>query len=254
MRSRPFRFLLAVSVFGAGGALVACGGDDAGGGGTEAVSIEEFCDRIAALESAAEPDDIGAAVGAIEGLVDAAPTDEVREALETLVPVLSRMGAIDENDPDAISELMGLAMDPEVMAASTVLEKFGTEQCGFSADDPTSGDDLGSAESTPEFSFDEGADPSLAAFETEPIREFLEASAVEFLNGGSISSITVLGEGEGYSVTVDATSSSGVAAVPICELLVDFYDSNAPGVDVTIEVMTEGLPAVLRQPGGICES
>ena len=214
MRSYRLRSALALLSIGAASLLVACGGDDGGSsGGDGAVSIEEFCDRISALESAAEPDDIGAAVAAIEGLVDAAPTAEVRDALETLVPVLSRMGAIDENDPEGIGELMGLAMDPEVMAASAVLEEFGTEQCGFSSDDSTSGGDFGSTESVPEFSFEEGADPSLAVFETGPIREFLEASAVEYLNGGSISSITVLGEGEGYSVAVDATSPSGVAAV-----------------------------------------
>lgn len=250
MRSNRLRPALALLSIGAGSLLVACGGDEGSenGGGSGSVSIEEFCSRIDALASAVEPDDIGAAVAAIEGLIDAAPTAEVRDALETLVPVLSRMGAIDENDPAAIGELMELAMDPEVMEASAVLEEFGTEQCGFSPDDATS------TESVPEFSFDEGADPSIAVFETDTIREFLEASAIEFLNGGSISSITLLGEGDGYAVTVDATSPSGVTAVPICELLVDFYDSNAPDVDVTIEVLTEGRPAVLRQPGGICES
>jgi hypothetical protein len=249
MRPTPFRSALTAGTIGAALLLSACGGGDGtDGGAADTVSIEEFCSRIDALASAAEPDDIGSAVAAIEGLVDAAPTDEVRDALETLVPVLSRMGAIDENDPDAIGELMELAMDPKIMEASAVLETFGTVQCGFSPDDATS------TESVPEFSFDEGADPSIAVFETDTIREFLEASAIEFLNGGSISSITVLGEGDGYAVTVDSTSDSGVAAVPICELLVELFDTNAPDVDVTIEVMTEGLPAALRRPGGICES
>lgn len=249
MRSTRLVTALTLSSLAAGSLLVACGGDGgSGGGSSEGVSVEEFCSRIEALESAAEPDDIGAAVAAIEGLVDAAPTDEVREALETLIPVLARMSEIDENDPDAIGELMGLAMDPKIMEASTVLEEFGTQQCGFTSDDS------GSTDTVPEFSFDEGADPSLAAFETSTIWDYLDANASDYLNGGSFTSVSVQGQGDGYLVTVDASSSGGVAAVPICELMVEFYDTNAPGVDVAIEVLTEGLAAVTRQPGGICES
>ncbi len=134
MRPTPFRSTLTAGTIGALLFLGACGGDSNDGGGaseTGGVSNEQFCERIAALEAAVEPDDIGSAVAALEGLVDAAPTDEVRNALETLIPVLSRMSTIDENDPDAIGELMELAMDPEIMEASAVLETFGTEQCGF---------------------------------------------------------------------------------------------------------------------------
>jgi hypothetical protein len=248
MRSNRLRPALALLSIGAASLLVACGGDEGSSGGDGAASIEEFCDRISALESAVEPDDIGAAVAAIEGLVDAAPTAEVRDALETLVPVLSRMGAIDENDPDAIGELMGLAMDPEVMEASAVLEKFGTEECGFAAEDSASSD------SAADFSTDEGSDGSEAAFDASALSDFLDSNGEAFLNGGSISSVAVQGEGDGYRISVDASSAGGVDAQSICELLVDFYDTNAPDVDVTIEVTTEGLPAVLRQPGGICES
>lgn len=249
MRSTLFRSVLTVSAIGATSLLVACGGDDgSGGGSSEGVSVEEFCTRIEALESAVEPDDIGAAVAAIEGLVDAAPTDEVRDALETLIPVLSRMSEIDENDPDAIGELMELAMDPKIMEAGAVLEEFGTEQCGFTSDDS------GSTDSLPDSSVDEGSDPVTGAFDTSTVWDHLEANASDFLNGGSFTSVSVQGQGSGYLVSVDATSSGGVAAVPICEVLVDYFETNAPGVDVTIDVMTEGLTAATRLPGGICES
>jgi hypothetical protein len=158
------------------------------------------------------------------------------------------MGDIDENDPDAVGELMGLLMDPEVMEASTVLEEFGTEQCGFSSEDSASSDTVA------EVSTDEASDLSEATFDSSAVSDFLEANGEAFLNGGSIASVAIQGEGDGYRVSVDATSAEGVDAVSICELLVDFYDTNAPDVDVTVEVTTEGLPAVLRQPGGICES
>ena len=247
MRS-PFSVVI-ISAIGASSLLVACGGDDgSSGGSSEAVSVEEFCTRIEALESAAEPDDIGAAVAAIEGLVDAAPTDEVRDALETLIPVLARMSEIDENDPDAIGELMSLAMDPKIMEASTVLENFGTEQCGFTSDD------TGWSDTAPDTASGAGAPSALDVFDAAAIQEYLDANATDYLNGGSFTSVSVQGQGDGYLVSVDATSAGGVAAVPICELLVDFYDTNAPGVDVAIEILTEGLAAVTRQPGGICES
>lgn len=253
MPSTLLRSVLTVFLIGATGLLVACGGDDGGsgsggGGSGEGVSVEEFCSRIEALESAVAPDDMVAAVAAIEDLVDVAPTDEVRDALETLVPVLSRMSELDENDPDAIGELMNLAMDPKIMEASTVLEEFGAEQCGFPSEES------GSADSVPEPAVDEGTDPALDVFEATTIREYVETAGSEYLNGGSIAAVSVSGAGMGYFVSVDATSPNGVAAVPMCELLVEFYETNAPGVDVTLEVMTEGLPAVTRQPGGVCES
>ena len=112
--------------------LIACGGDDESSSADSAVSIEEFCAKIDDLESAVEPDDMASAVAALSDLVDSSPSSEVRKALETLIPVITKMADIDENDPDAIGELMGLMMDPDVMEAGTVLETFGAEQCGFS--------------------------------------------------------------------------------------------------------------------------
>ncbi len=115
----------------AASSLFACGGDDDSSSADSVVSIEEFCAKVDALESAVEPDDMASAVAALSDLVDSSPTPEIRDALETLIPVITKMADIDENDPDAIGELMGLMMDPDVMEAGTVLENFGAEQCGF---------------------------------------------------------------------------------------------------------------------------
>lgn len=126
------RLLLTTSVtLIATASLFACGGDDESSSADSAVSIEEFCAKIDDLESAVEPDDMASAVAALSDLVDSSPTPEIRDALETLIPVITKMADIDENDPDAIGELMGLMMDPDVMEAGTVLETFGAEQCGF---------------------------------------------------------------------------------------------------------------------------
>lgn len=246
MRISRSRSLAVLVVIGASSLLVACGGDDSSSNG--ALSIDEFCSRIDALESAVQPDDIAAAVDAIEGLVDSAPTDEVRDALETLVPVLSRMGEVDQNDPDAFAEFMELALDPKVVEASQTLETFGTEECGFAADDSES-ENAG----TDEFPED-GEELSASAIDSTAILDHLEANANQFLNGGAFSSVAVQGLGDGYLVSVDTTTTEGVEAESICEVLAEYVDSNAPEVDVTIEVTTEGSPAVSRQPGGACES
>lgn len=136
MRTSFSRSFVVLASLGTGVLLVGCGGDDSGSGsggsgGGDAVSIEEFCDKISALESAVEPDDMASAVAVIADLADSAPTDELKDALETMLPVLEGMAEIDENDPDAMNELMTLMMDPDVMEASAVMEAFGDEECGF---------------------------------------------------------------------------------------------------------------------------
>ncbi|MEY3679463.1 MAG: hypothetical protein ACO27U_04915 [Ilumatobacteraceae bacterium] len=136
MRTTLARTAVLLSLVTVGGLVSACGGDDGssnGGGG--AASVEEFCTQIENLESAVEPDDMAAAVGALQDLIDSAPSKDVREALETLIPVLEGMSSIDENDPEAMNDLMELMMDPKVMEASATLESFGAEECGF---EPTS--------------------------------------------------------------------------------------------------------------------
>lgn len=228
-------------LIGAGSLLVACGGGGGDANDAGSTSVEAFCDRIAALETAVAPDDVEAAVAALEDLVKAAPNDEVREALETLVPVLTRMSEIDESDQDAINELMDLMVDPKVMEASTVLEDFGSEECGLSGD------------TTDEPATDSNSIAPDAVFDSATIQALVEVEGSEFLNGGSITSVVV--EGDTYrTVVVDTTSADGVAALPICEVLADYFDTLAPDVDVEIAVLTEGLPAALRLPGGNCEA
>lgn len=230
-----------VATIGAGSLLVACGGDGGNASGGSSTSVEEFCDRISALETAAAPDDVRAAVAALEDLVQAAPNDEVRKALETLVPVLTRLSEIDETDQDAMNELLDLMTDPKVMEASTVLENFGSEQCGISGD--TTGEPAAESNSiAPE-----------AAFDSTTIQTLIEVEAAELLNGGTITSVVV--QGDAYrTVVVDIASADEVAALPICQLLADYFDTIAPEVDVEIAILAEGLPAVLRLPGGNCET
>ena len=109
----------------------ACGGDDSSKANSSPVSIEEFCGQIEALDAAGDPDDMASAIGALEDLVSAAPTKELREALDTMIPLLQNMADIDESDPNAFAEVMSMMMDPAIIEAGTVLEEFGAEECGF---------------------------------------------------------------------------------------------------------------------------
>ncbi len=109
----------------------ACGGDDSGKANSSPVSIEEFCGQIEALDAAGDPEDMASALATLEDLASAAPTKELRDALDTMLPLLQSMSEIDENDPNAFAEVMSMMMDPAIMEAGTVLEDFGAEECGF---------------------------------------------------------------------------------------------------------------------------
>ena len=124
-------FAISVTVLSSSLVLGACGGDDSSKANSAPVSIEEFCDQIEALDAAGDPDDMASVIDALEGLVSAAPTKELRDALDTMIPVLQNMADIDESDPDAFAEVMSMMMDPAIIEAGTVLEEFGAEECGF---------------------------------------------------------------------------------------------------------------------------
>lgn len=117
---------------------VSCGGDDGGfsgvdgGSGGKSLSDEEFCAEIEALDDV-DPsvDDMADVVTMIEDLADKAPNDELRDAMLALVPVMSALADIDENDPDAMNEVMEIMMDPEVLAAGELIETYSTETCGI---------------------------------------------------------------------------------------------------------------------------
>jgi len=122
---------IAVTSLSSGLVLGACGGDDSSNANSSPVSIEEFCDQIEALDVAGDPDDIASALGALKDLASAAPTKELRDALNTMLPLLESVSEIDESDPNAFAEVMSMMMDPAIMEAGTVLEDFGAEECGF---------------------------------------------------------------------------------------------------------------------------
>jgi len=107
-----------------------CGGDDSGSG--SALSNEEFCAKVEALD-AMDPStgDMADVVTTVEELADAAPSNELRDAMLALVPVMTALENLDENDPDAMNKIMEIMMDPEVIAAGELIEEYSTETCGI---------------------------------------------------------------------------------------------------------------------------
>jgi hypothetical protein len=53
---------------------------------------------------------------------------------------MTEMEGVDENDPEAMSKVMEIIMDPKVTEAGEVIEKYSTEVCGLSVTDETTVD------------------------------------------------------------------------------------------------------------------
>jgi len=107
-----------------------CGGDDSGSG--SALSNEAFCAKLSSLDDL-DPlsDDMSKLTEIVEELADVAPSAELRDAVLTLTPMMTVLAELDENDPAAMSEMMEILTDPDVVAAGESIEEFGVETCGL---------------------------------------------------------------------------------------------------------------------------
>lgn len=107
-------------------ALSACGGDSSTPSGDAA-----FCKDIEKLDDIDLGDDIGAAAGILTDLAEKAPNDEIRDALLVIAPIFEQLANTDQADAEAMSGILEMMSSPEVTAASEVLDRFGTDICGF---------------------------------------------------------------------------------------------------------------------------
>ena len=107
--------------------LIACG-DDSSSSGAQ-LTDEQFCAKVADMDDLENFD--ATAIAAMNELIDSAPNDELRDALKVLVPVLTEMEGVDENDPEAMTKVMEIIMDPKVTEAGEVIEKYSTDVCGI---------------------------------------------------------------------------------------------------------------------------
>ena len=88
--------------------------------------------------------DIAAAAEILVELAQKAPNAEVRDALGVIAPIFERLGSVDQTDETAMMEILEEMSSPEVTAASEVLDRYGSDVCGF---DDT--DDSMSTDTTP---------------------------------------------------------------------------------------------------------
>lgn len=117
---------LVLSVAVCGIVLTSCGGGDS----TPSVD-KAFCKDIEQLDELDVQTDIGAAARILTELAAKAPNADVRGALELIAPIFTKMSEVDQNDQQAMSEILSMMSSPEIEAASKTLNKYGTEVCGF---------------------------------------------------------------------------------------------------------------------------
>ena len=119
--------------------IISCGGDsDSSAKASEA----EFCAMLQAIESdqvfenaMEDPEAIAEATKLLTDLAEAAPTAQLKEAVETLIPVMETMATIDENDPEALASLMELMSDPKLESAGETVDAFTVDVCKISTSD-----------------------------------------------------------------------------------------------------------------------
>lgn len=117
---------------------VACGGggDAMGGNSGTRLTDEAFCAKIATLNDQTSGDNPSPqamldSLKVIQEMAKVAPTAELQQALEAYTPLLEEMSKLDQNDPEALSTIIGKMVTPELTAAGKVLSAYTTDVCGI---------------------------------------------------------------------------------------------------------------------------
>lgn len=229
---------------------VSCGGDS--GSGSAALSDEEFCLEVAALDGM-NPDvgDMAEIVTTIEDLAAKAPSDELRDAMLALVPVMTMLSEIDENDPDAMNKVMEVMMDPEVMAAGELIEKYSSETCGI---DDSAGDESssGSSDTMPT----EGSNGAYIFDDIEAgeLSDYVEANGTDYFPNGYVNSTSMSGA-DGYTeVIMDFADADSVDGVSLCEVIFEGISMSTADTAVRIVVQQDTVDIAVREVDGECSA
>lgn len=223
-----------------------CGGDDSGSG--PALSNEEFCAKVEALD-AMDPgtDDMAEVVATVEELADAAPSEELRDAMRALVPVMTALENLDENDPDAMNKIMEIMMDPEVIAAGELIENFSSETCGIDPDD-------GGSESTSDTIAEPGSNGAYIVddIESRDISDYVEANGSDLFPGGYVSSTSLTGGSDFTDVVLDFADADTIDGVGLCELILESINAGTADTAVRIVVQENTVDIAVREVDGEC--
>jgi len=119
--------------------VISCGGDsDSSAKASEA----EFCAMLQAIESDQvfenamdDPEATAEAIKLLTELAQAAPTAELEESVEALIPVMEALATLDEKDPDALASLSELMSDPDLEAAGETVDTYSKDVCKIPTSD-----------------------------------------------------------------------------------------------------------------------
>jgi hypothetical protein len=119
--------------------IISCGGDS---GLSSQGSEEEFCAMLQSIESDQvfenamdDPEATAEAIKLLTELAQAAPTAELEESVEALIPVMEALATLDENDPDALASLSELMSDPDLEAAGETVDTYSKDVCKIPTSD-----------------------------------------------------------------------------------------------------------------------
>jgi len=227
----------------------ACGGGDSSGSG---LTDEEFCVKVAEMETLGSGEteaDMAAAVAALDDLAAAAPTKELREALETLGPVMTEMAGLDENDPDAMNKAFEIMMDPKVMAAGELIEKYGSETCGLD-DESTSDADTMPIDTMPTLGSNGGY--IFDDMSASDVSDYVEANGADYFPNGYISSTSINGADDYSEVIMDFVDADTIDGVALCEVIAEGIGLSTADTAVRIVVQEDAVDIAVREVDSEC--
>ena len=218
--------------------LVACGSDSSSSGAR--LTDEQFCAKVADMDDLETFD--SSAIAMMNELIDSAPNDELRDALKVLVPVMTEMEGVDENDPEAMSKVFEIIMDPKVTEAGEVIEKYSTEVCGIT-DETTVGAGSITMGTTGNV-FDD--------VDLDEIQNYVLSEASQYFVGGQIGSNGMEGNDWYTTYTMDFVDAVELGAVAICETIAQGLSMATTDPSVVIIVQNNGINVAVREIDSDC--
>ena len=155
---------------------------------------------------------------------------------------MTEMEGVDENDPEAMSKVFEIIMDPKVTEAGEVIEKYSTEVCGIT-DETTVGTGSITMGTTGNI-FDD--------VDLDEIQNYVLSEASQYFVGGQIGSNGMEGN-DGYTTyTMDFVDAVELGAVAICETIAQGLSMATTDPSVVIIVQNNGINVAVREIDSDC--
>jgi hypothetical protein len=250
---RPFLLLLTALV--AGLAIAGCsGGDDTvavtepsseQGEGTVAADVVAYCETAETVSADGGgldlSEDAAGALTAIEQLAAAAP-QEISGDFETFLAGVAGLAELGDDDPEALSRIFELMMDPEFESAANAIEEYTAAECGIEL-----GAGMGAGAAGSDTSGTDGSDPGEIELE--------DVDAVKDANDGATwvdkLSTTVINGSADVQVSSSDEDLDEPEAVAACTTIWQALSEINP--DVSVEV-ANGDNVVARSTGDGCDA